>query len=233
MLAAQTFGEVDAVVTLLTEEHGACRGLARGARSRAGRAVWEIGNVVRVRWVGRLPDQLGTFAGEILQSPSVHLFDASLKMASLASTCAVAAGALPDRASHPETYAGLVDLLAGLVGGREAIPSVVRWEATLLRELGYGLDLARCAVTGVNDGLVFVSPRSGCAVSEKGAGQWRDKLLRLPGFLIDGACPVSAADCRDGLQLTGHFLARDAFGMRHQSLPTLRERLVDLVTRSR
>ncbi len=233
VLSAASFGEGGAVVTLLTEEHGAHRGLAHGAGSGGARSVWQVGNIVRARWKGRLAGQLGTLRGETLQVPSSSLFDAPLAMLVLASTCAVAAGALPERAPYPRTYVGLVNLLAALARRCADVPAVVRWETVLLEELGYGLDLSRCAVTGATDGLRFVSPRSGCAVSDVGAGAWRDKLLRLPPYLLDndadgGATP---SDCCDGLMLTGYFLERDAFGHRHQSLPALRHRLLDMVVR--
>ena len=232
VLSVRPFGEGDGVVTLLTPDHGSHQGLARGARSRSGRSTWETGNVLRVRWLARLADQLGTFAGEPLQSPSAGLFDRPLPMACLASACAVAAGALPERASHQRTFEGLVGLLAGLADGEADIPTLVRWEAVLLGELGYGLDLSRCAVTGAVAGLRYVSPRSGRAVSQAGAGPWCDKLLRLPAYMLDeGGVGATSVDYTDGLALTGHFLARDAFGTHHRGLPPARVRLPDMVAR--
>ena len=104
----------------------------------------------------------------------------------------------------------------------------MRWEADLLAELGYGLDLARCAITGSTEDLAFVSPRSGRAVSEPAAGEWRDRLLPLPRFLL-GQGPSSPADWAAGLRLTGHFLARDVFGVHNKGLPAARELLMDRV----
>ncbi len=234
VLSATPFGEGHAVVTLLTREHGAHRGLARGARSRGpSRSTWEVGNILRVRWVSRLADQLGAFTGETLQAPSSGLFDAPLALTALASVCAVAGGALPERAAYPQTYDGMIDLLAGLSDGRAGIPWVVRWEAALLGELGYGLDLSRCAVTGGMADLAYVSPRSGCAVSDGAAAAWRDKLLVLPRYMLDAKRDhlATAVGWADGLALTGHFLARDAFGFRNQPVPAVRQRLIDMVTR--
>jgi DNA repair protein RecO (recombination protein O) len=234
VLSAAPFGEGDAVVTLLTAEHGAHNGLVRGARARgSNRSVWEIGNVVRARWVGRLAEQLGSLTGEALQSPSSHLFDRKIPMAALASACAVAAGALRERSTVVQTYDAMVGLLAGLARGTASIPHLVRWEAVLLSELGYGLDLTRCAVTGATSDLVLVSPRTGRAVSRDAAGLWRDRLLKLPAFLRgqDEINETSPVEWRDGLALTGYFLARDAFGSHHQPMPQARVRLVDLVDR--
>ncbi len=108
--------------------------------------------------------------------------DDPLALAILASACATAEGALPEREPHPAVFQGLVQLIARLPQGADALTDYVRWEATLLTELGYGLDLARCAVTGAESGLAWVSPRTGRAVAEEAAGEWRSRLLRLPGF---------------------------------------------------
>jgi DNA repair protein RecO (recombination protein O) len=108
------------------------------------------------------------------------------------------------------------------------LPDVVRWEAALLSDLGYGMDVSVCAVTGQTAGLAFVSPRTGRAVTDEAAGTFTDRLLPLPGFLT-GANTSNAADWRDGLRLTGHFLARDAFGHHHRALPQARQMLYDRV----
>ena len=112
--------------------------------------------------------------------------------------------------------------------GAAMLPDLIRWEAMLLADLGYGLDLGSCAVTGEEVGLAWVSPRTGRAVSEAAAGEWRARLLRLPSFLAGGNA-AEPADWRDGLRLTGHFLARDAFGQQHRPLPSARQMLYDRV----
>ncbi|MBN9509200.1 MAG: DNA repair protein RecO C-terminal domain-containing protein, partial [Alphaproteobacteria bacterium] len=147
--------------------------------------------------------------------------------------CAVAEGALPEREAHPRVFAGLLQLLARLAAGPPVLAEMVRWEAALLADLGYGLDLASCAVTGATAGLAWVSPRTGRAVTDVAAGAWRERLLPLPAFLHDDAMRNDrvgdAADWRDGLRLTGHFLARDAFGHHHRPLPAARLALYDRV----
>ena len=51
---------------------------------------------------------------------------------------------------------------------------------------------------------------------------------RLASFLVGGN-EATAPDWRDGLRLTGHFLARDAFGHHHRPMPAARQMLYDRV----
>jgi len=230
VLDIRPHGEAGAVVTLLTEEHGRHAGLAKGGASRAQAALWQPGNLVEVRGVARLPDQLGALTGELVHASAALAMENPLALAVLRAATGVAEGALPEREPHPRIFHGLVSLIATLARGAEpAIPELVRWEADLLANLGYGLDLARCAVTGSTEDLAFVSPRSGRAVSLAGAGEWRDRLLPLPAFLL-GQGPSEPADWLAGLRLTGHFLARDVFGSQHRPVPAAREILVDRIT---
>ena len=227
VLAVRPFGEGDALATLLTEEHGAHRGLARGGASRARAGVWQPGNLVDARWVGRLADQLGSFTAELVHPGAALAMDDALALAVLSSACTVAEGALTEREPHPLVFAGLLALITRLPAGPAVLGDLVRWELALLAELGYGLDLDRCALSGDTEGLIWVSPRTGRAVSEAAAGPWKERLLPLPAFMRDGA--ADAAGWLQGLALTGHFLARDAFGSQHKPLPPARERLMDRV----
>ena len=228
VLDARPYGEADAVATVMTEEHGLHRGLARGGASRTQAALWQPGNLAQVRWVARLSDQLGSFSAEMIHPGAASVMDDALALAMLAAACAVAEGALPEREHHPRVFHGLVRLVAHLPRGAAMLSDLILWETVLLSDLGYGLDLTSCAVTGETTGLAFVSPRTGRAVTEAAAGIWRERLLRLPPFLVDGGDPTPA-DWRDGLALTGHFLARDAFGAHHRPLPQARRMLYDRV----
>ncbi|MGE0221677.1 MAG: DNA repair protein RecO [Acetobacteraceae bacterium] len=228
VLEARPYGEGDAVATVMTEEHGLHRGLARGGASRRHAALWQTGNFVQVRWVARLADQLGTFTGELIHPNAAHVMHDPLALAMLRSACAVAEDALPEREPHPRVFHALLTLIAHTPLGEAALADLVRWETLLLADLGYGLDLGACAITGATQDLAYVSPRTGRAVTEAGAGIWAHRLLPLPPFLT-GAAAASAADWRDGLRLTGHFLARDAFGHRHRPLPQARQMLYDRV----
>ncbi len=234
VLDARMFGENDALVSLLTEAEGRQRGIARGGASRRQVSLWQPGNLVQARGLRRLADQLGTLSGELVHPGAALAMDDALALAVLASACAVADGVLPDHEPHPQAFGGLLQVLAGLGSGpAQFMPDLVRWEAVLLAELGYGLDLASCAVSGAADDLAYVSPRTGRAVSRAAAGEWAPRLLPLPPFLAGAAAASPAApspaDWRDGLRLTGHFLARDAFGTRHRPLPAARLRLYDRV----
>jgi DNA repair protein RecO (recombination protein O) len=227
VLDARPYGEGGALVTVLTEPQGAYRALARGGGARAQAAVWQRGNLVQARWIARLADQLGSISAEPVHSPAAAAMEDATALAILSSACAVAEGALPEREPHPLVFRGLLAVMAAL-SGAEALPTLVRWEVTLLAELGYGLDLSCCAVTGATTELAFVSPRTGRAVSRAAAGVWESRLLRLPAFLT-GSEQSGPEDWRDGLKLTGHFLARDAFGQQHRPVPAARHRLYDLV----
>ncbi|HUN39705.1 MAG TPA: DNA repair protein RecO [Acetobacteraceae bacterium] len=228
VLDARPYGEGDAIVAVMTEEHGLHRGLARGGASRTQAALWQPGNLAQVRWVARLADQLGSFSAEMIHAGAAAVIDDGLALAMLSSACAVAEGALPEREQHPRVFHRLVRLVATLPRGADMLSDLVHWELMLLSDLGYGLDLTVCAVTGETVGLAFVSPRTGRAVTEAAAGIWKERLLRLPPFLL-GAAPATPADWRDGLALTGQFLARDAFGAHHRPLPQARQMLYDRV----
>ena len=228
VLDARPYGEGDAIVTVITETHGLHRGLVRGGASRSGAAIWQAGNFLLVRWVARLSDQLGHFTGELVHAGAAMVMDDRLALAMLSSACAVAEGALPEREAHPLVFDGLVGLIPRLPQAEAMLPDLIRWETLLLAELGYGLDLEVCAVTGETAGLAWVSPRSGRAVTEAAADAWKHRLLKLPGFLVGGNS-AGPEDWRDGLKLTGHFLERDAFGHHHRPLPQARRMLYDLI----
>jgi DNA repair protein RecO (recombination protein O) len=228
VLDARPYGEGDAIATVMTEEHGAHRGLARGGGARSRTATWQPGNLVQARWVARLADQLGSLTAELVHPGAALAMDDPLGLAMLSAACAVADGALPVREPHPRGFEGLLHLIAHLPQGPAMLADLIRWEAVLLAELGYGLDLTSCAVTGEADGLAFVSPKTGRAVTAAGAGIWTSRLLRLPAFLT-GDYDATPPDWRDGLRLTGHFLERDAFGHHNRPLPAARQMLYDRV----
>jgi DNA repair protein RecO (recombination protein O) len=228
VLDARPYGEGDVVATVMSQAHGLHRGLARGGASRGKAATWQAGNLVQVRWTARLTEQLGSFTGELIHPAAAHVMDNALGLAMLTALCAVAEGALPERQPHPRIFSRLLGLIPRLPLGETQLTDVVRWELVVLSDLGYGLDLSACAVTGRTEGLTYVSPRTGRAVTREGAGNWSARLLPLPEFII-GETGADATSWRDGLRLTGHFLARDAFGHQHRPLPRARQMLYDRV----
>jgi DNA repair protein RecO (recombination protein O) len=173
---------------------------------------------------------LGSFACEPLRAHAAGLLDRAGALAALSSACALAEAVLPEREPHPSVYEATLALLEALAGERFA-EAYVRWELALLAELGFGLDLARCAATGANDGLAFVSPRTGRAVSAAAGEPYRDRLLALPAFLVSDAAAL-ARDVLAGLNLTGHFLDRCVFAPEGRTMPQARARLFDGIERS-
>jgi DNA repair protein RecO (recombination protein O) len=233
VLDAALFGEADARMTLLTETQGAWRGLVRGGASQRHAATWQVGNLLAARWVARLPDQLGTLSGELIHPAAAIAMTEPLALATLRAACAVTVGALPEREPHQALFIALTRLLAGITDIAHALPALVRFERDLLADLGYGLDLRCCAVTGSTDNLAFVSPRTGRAVSADAVGLWRARVLPLPAFLARDTddSPPDWSALRDGLALTGHFLTRDAFGAHHAPLPWSRRALYEQIAR--
>jgi DNA repair protein RecO (recombination protein O) len=228
ILDVRPYGEGDALVNVITEEHGCHRGLVRGGASRAKAGTWQAGNMVQVRWTARLSDQLGSFTGELIHAGAAHAMQEPLPLAMLTAICSVAEGALAEREPYPRIFHGLLRLIPRLPLGDPLLTELIQWELVVLSDLGYGLDLSMCAVTGRIDGLAYVSPKTGRAVTGEGAGEWASRLLPLPGFLT-GSAPPDLVGWRDGLRLTGHFLARDAFGNQHRPLPQARAMLYDRV----
>ncbi|MDP8993497.1 MAG: DNA repair protein RecO [Pseudomonadota bacterium] len=231
--AVRGHGEHGAIVRALTPAHGMQPGFVRGGKSRRLRPVLVPGNLVQGEYRARTEEQLAQLALELAHSRA-HLLSEPLAAAAIDWACALTATALPEGQPYPRLYEALDGLLAAI----EAAPSargwsaqLVRYELLLLGQLGFGLDLAECAATGARDGLAFVSPRSGRAVSAEGAGAYRDRLLPLPAYLLGGAEAPAWEDIGAGLRLTGHFLARDLLIERQADVLAARERLVERLKR--
>ena len=227
VLAVRPHGETSAIVELLTEEQGRHAGLVRGGRSRTTRPLLQPGNVVRAVWRARLADHLGNLSIEGEHLRAGEFMDDALALSGLNAACAIACAALPEREAHPEVFAAFHVFLDAL-GDPDVWPALyVRWEAGLLSDLGYGVDLRRCAVTGVTEGLTHVSPRSGRAVCAEEAEPYKDKLLVLPKFLRDPEAGVDEGDVENGLILTGFFLQRRVLWPTDRDLPESRQRMID------
>lgn len=227
VLSARAHGESGAIVELLTETHGKYAAHVAGGGSRRTRPFLQPGAQVIVRYRARVSDQLGSARLEPVGEGPAALFDDRLALAGLQAAAAVAAGALPEREPHPGAYYGFEALARALVHP-EIWPAVfVRFEAGLLQELGFGLDLTKCAATGSADDLVYVSPRTGRAVSREAGEPYKDRLLALPGFLLASQRGLEPGDVRAGLDLTGHFLEAFIFNPLNRPLPPARLWLVD------
>jgi DNA repair protein RecO (recombination protein O) len=232
VLAGRRHGESGLVVQLLTRAHGRHAGLVRGGQGRRLRTVYQIGNRVGVTWKARLAEQLGSITGELRHGHAARVIDDPPRLACLAAAAAMAESTLPEREPHPRAYDGLCALLESLDADHGWAVGYVEWELMLLAELGFGLDLSRCAATGRTEDLAYVSPRSGQAVSAEAGAPYRDRLLRLPRFLLPGAnAPPVPQDVLDGLALTGFFLDSRVFAPHGRKLPAARSRFVDQLER--
>ncbi len=233
VLTARRHGETDAILTLLTRDHGRHLGLVKGGASRARRPLMEPGNLVEANWRARLSEQLGHYRIEPVRACSAMFLDDPLRLSALSAACATLEAALPERESHPDLFEALSSLLEALARARDDWPAeYVRWEAHLLTGLGFGLDLKSCALTGATDDLAFVSPRTGRAASREAAKPYEDRLLALPAFLIDAHAHATQADIAAGLRLTGHFLQGQVFEhTSRQGLGEARARLLELLAR--
>jgi DNA repair protein RecO (recombination protein O) len=226
VLAARPYGETGAIVDLLTESHGRIAAHVAGGASRKMKPFLQAGARVVANWRARTSEQLGSASLEPVGAGPSALFDDALALAGLSSAAAVAT-ALPEREPHPGAFLGL-EALVGALAHPEIWPAVyVRFEAGLLEELGFGLDLSRCAATGAVDELVFVSPRTGRAVSRAAGEPYREKLLALPPFLLSSQGGLGEGDIGAGLALTGHFLERSVFAALNRPLPPARVWLVE------
>lgn len=232
VLAVRPHGEHGAIVRAFTPEDGVQPGYVRGGRSRRLRPVLSAGNLVAATFRARTGEQLPQLAVELIRSRA-PLLEEPLPAAAIDWATALTVTALPEGQPYPRLHLALDGLLAAI----EAAPAardwggaLVRYELLLLAELGFGLDLDACAVTGLAERLAFVSPRSGRAVSRAGAGDYADRLLPLPPFVLGGG-PASWEELLQGLALTGHFLARDLLFGRQADVLAARERLVERLRR--
>lgn len=229
ILTARAHGENHAIADIFTAAHGRWTGLVHGGQGRRMRPILQPGNAVRLEWKGRLADSLGHFALELSRAHAAELMQDRLSLAALTGACALAAAALPEREAHPRAFEALEIVIVNL-DRREVWPALMaRWELGLLAELGFGLTLDRCAATGARENLIYVSPRSACAVSGEAGEPYKDKLLPLPGFLRGGECDATLDDAISGLTATGYFIETRILHPANRTLPPARARLLELL----
>ena len=234
VLSVRPHGESSAVMDALTREHGRHAGLVRGASSRRSKAALQPGNSVHVVWRARLNEHLGTYNSEPLRTRAGLLIEDRNALAGLNALTAVVIAALPEREAHGSMYEASEMLLDAIAAQDFAHwgPLFVRWEAGLLDELGFGLDLSECVATGTTEQLEFVSPRSGRAVSRSAAAPYKERMLELPQFLLGSQnAEPSIADIRAGLKLTGNFLLERVLRPHGKEMPAARLRLEELAGR--
>lgn len=231
LLSVRRHGESAAIIDVFTEAQGRHAGVVRGGTSRKIAPILQPGAQLDVSWRARLEDHIGTYQVELVRSRAATAMAGRLALAGLNAVTGLLAFALPEREAHPALYREterLLDLM-----GQDEVWSLayLRWEMRLLEETGFGLDLSSCAATGAREGLVFVSPKSGRAVSKAGAGEWADRMLPLPPCLR-GEGPAPDAEVAEALRVTGYFLeTKLAPALGHKPLPDVRARLMDQIIR--
>ena len=234
VLAVRAHGETGAILEALTREHGRHAGLVHGGASRKAKAMLQPGNSLRVTWRARLEENLGSFHIEAAKMRAGVMLEHREALAGLNAFTSVASAVLPEREPHrPVFEAGeiLLDAIAD-DGFEHWGPLYVRWEAGLLEELGFGLDLSQCAATGATEDLAFLSPRTGRAISRAAAGPYKERLLPLPQFLLGSQnATASWHEIAAGLRLTAYFLLDRVLAPHNKTLPAARLRLEELVQR--
>jgi len=228
VLGARSHGETGAIVHVLTAHRGVYAAHIAGGASRRMKAALQPGARVIFNYRARNSEQLGSATLEI-NDVTPDLLDAPDALVGLQCACVMTKAALPERESHPGAFHAL-NALIGVLEHAAIWPAIyVRYEAGLLESIGFGLDLTACAVTGERDALVYVSPKSGRAVSRGAGVDYHDKLLRLPAFMLSSQGGLDAGDVAAGLKLTGFFLERHVFHPNDKPLPDIRLRLADVL----
>jgi DNA repair protein RecO (recombination protein O) len=232
VIARRHHGESAAIVSLLTREHGRHLGLVRGGAGRRAAGLYQPGNLLSAVWRGRLSEHLGSYVCESLQSFAARVIDDPLRLGALTSACAIVEAALPEREPHQTLYEATLDLFRELEAEGWAA-QYVHWECRCLADLGFGLDLTQCALTGTAEDLVYVSPRSGRAVSRAAGQPYAEKLFALPSFLAGGAqTTVPLAAVLSALEMTGHFLERNVLAANDKPMLQARIQFIDRLRRS-
>lgn len=228
LLRVQRHGEATAIIEVFSALHGRHAGVVRGGASRKMAATLQPGAQLDLTWRARLEEHLGSFTVELLQARAGGILGDRLALAALNAICALCRYALPERMAYPGFYSQSVELLDQL-GQPGWLRLYAQWELHLLDTTGFGLDLQQCAVTGAQDGLAYVSPRSGRAVTVAGAGAYAERLLALPPALINENAGFDVIQLRQALHLSGYFLHHWLAESTGRPLPEARARLVTLL----
>lgn len=230
VLDARAHGETHAVVDIFTREHGRRAGLVYGGQGRRMRPLLQPGNEVTLEWKGRSEDTLGHFTLEMSHARAGEAMGERLSLSALSAACAVALATLPEREAHGRAYAAMSVLLANL-SEIDIWPALMaRWELGLLAELGFGLTLDRCASTGARENLIYVSPRSACAVSAEAGEPYKDRMLPLPPFLRGASSEATLQEAVDALKTTGFFIETRILHLSDKQLPEARLRIMELLS---
>jgi DNA repair protein RecO (recombination protein O) len=230
VLGVKRHGEASGILELMTSAHGRHLGMVRGAFGSRMKPVLQVGNSVSASWRARLDEHLGNYTIEPMRQRASDFFGRSHAIYGVSHLAALMR-LLPERDPHAGLYSVFEEVLDRLEDPVLAAPLVVRFELQLLSELGFGLDLEQCASTGTRADLIYVSPKSGRAVSRDAGEPWADKMLRLPAFLRDPSAESGVRDLADGFALTGFFLARYVLELRGLKLADERAHFIAAILR--
>ncbi|MFO1241890.1 MAG: DNA repair protein RecO [Rickettsiales bacterium] len=255
IISVKPFSEKEALVEVFSHEHGVYRSIAKQALSSKQRGIYQPGNLVFCRWNARLPEQMGTIACELLESYADFAMQSADTLQALNSVCSLLDLVMHERDAHPRLYERVKSLLQALAANSGWQQDYALFEKDLLSECGFGLDLSECASTGERDNLVYVSPKSGRAVSAGAGEPYKDRLFALPAFLIpsplggglgwghSGQClsrpspppnlppagggAVKPAEILDALRITGYFINEWLLAPHDYEMPPARTQLIE------
>ena len=229
LLGTTPFGETAVIVDALTQKNGRVRAVLRGGQSRNFRPILQIGNILDITWRARLSEHMGSVQVDLIKSYP-EILDSRLTLAGVTTLSSMLTTFVEDREPQSQMYAGTEKLHDLLMHPDIWCVGYLYWELALLEALGFGLNISKCVVTGDTENLLYLSPKSGCAVSERAAGQWADRLLPMPRILMEKDKKTS--DVFDGLQVLSYFWANKvipALGVK--TMPAARQRFMDLMQR--
>jgi DNA repair protein RecO (recombination protein O) len=210
VLSSRPHGDSSAVVQVISAHSGKYAGYSKGGMSKNRAAIWQTGNMVEAKWTARISDQLGSISGEMAFPTASVVMNSAISLAIVSSSCALTEIATPDRVPSPSVFSLLAYLISEVAADdSDQLVKYIRWEASLLAECGFALDLRKCAVTGSHEDLIWVSPKTGRSVCRSAGAPYANRLLRLPEFMANPQAIATAGDIQDGLRLTGHFIARN------------------------
>jgi len=230
LLATRPFGETSLIIDVFTPDHGKSSGVVRGGQSKKLKPILQIGAQIDLTWRARLEEHLGSFQVELIRSRTANVMNDGLLLAGMLSSATLINRFFPTGQVYKEFYESSENLFDLLQFPDIWILGYFKWELEFLETLGFGLDLKKCAVTGSTEGLKFISPKSGRAVSKSAAGDWSSKLLPFP--IAASGQVNSLEDILDGLKVSQFFLEKKvltAFGMEH--LPSARSRFISSLER--
>lgn len=234
VLSSRKYSEDSGIVCLLSKHHGRYKGLVRRITSNTQRGIYQIGNILEATWNARLSEQLGYYKSELLQPVAAYCLQDPLQLTGLSALCALLDISLAERDPHPDVFDQAITLTHQIIQEPIWLPAYIHFEIHLLSEVGFRLDLSQCAATGQTHDLIYVSPKSGRAVSKEPGLPYQHKLLPLPSFLIQEVplTGITRQDIQNGLALSGYFLNKYIMNTHAILMPSARIRLYEMAMSS-